>query len=210
VEYTLKNTYSSNGQDLWILDRVGPSGYFIEVGASDGISASNCYLLEQKGWSGVAIDPYTPNYPLLIQNRKCEICCAVIDSEERTTDFLCQTKSLSGHYGLSGITDHFPSSQHKQSIIDKYGGVLQKVQTHTLTNVLRLCNAPSHIDYLSIDTEGGDYNVLLGLNFDEFSVSYISVECANPQKFIDLLEPHKFRLIYDFKPWPDKMFGREN
>ena len=50
------------GEDriLWQVFRRRPSGYFIEVGAYDGVTLSNTYFLEQMGWCGLLVEPILP------------------------------------------------------------------------------------------------------------------------------------------------------
>lgn len=51
-----------------------PSGYFVDVGAADGFKLSNSYLLEQRGWSGIAVDPLLRNF----EQRRCRtVACPV-------------------------------------------------------------------------------------------------------------------------------------
>ena len=47
-------SYSQAGQDLWVLDKI-KKGYFLEIGAYDGIKFSNSLLLEENGWEGLLI-----------------------------------------------------------------------------------------------------------------------------------------------------------
>lgn len=50
------------------------NGYFVDVGAADGFKLSNSYLLERRGWSGIAVDPLLRNF----EQRRCRtVACPV-------------------------------------------------------------------------------------------------------------------------------------
>lgn len=50
--------YSQVGQDRWVINYFGENykGFFIDIGAYDGISISNTYALEKLGWKGICVD----------------------------------------------------------------------------------------------------------------------------------------------------------
>lgn len=61
--------YSQAGQDKWVLDKIA-KGFFVDVGAHDGIESSNTFALEQAGWEGLCIEP-SSFYDKLTENRNC-------------------------------------------------------------------------------------------------------------------------------------------
>ena len=68
--------YSQAGQDQWILEKTNSKrrGYFVDIGAYDGINYSNTLYLEKNlNWSGICIEPDVKTYESLIINRNC-IC----------------------------------------------------------------------------------------------------------------------------------------
>ena len=50
------------------------------------------------------------------------------------------------------------------------------VRTKTLTTIMNENNAPTFIDYLSIDTEGSELKILEGIDFDKYTFGYINIE----------------------------------
>ena len=84
-------TYSQFGQDLIVLDflKNKKNGFFIEIGASDGILLSNCYLLEKKyNWNGICIEPIPYKFDSLQKNRKCKcINKAIFSTSNMEVDF---------------------------------------------------------------------------------------------------------------------------
>ena len=82
---TLKDTYSQFGQDLDVIEyfKHKKNGYFIEIGATNGIDLSNTYLLEKKyNWNGICIEPQDSTYQDLIKNRDCHTDNSLLFSEK--------------------------------------------------------------------------------------------------------------------------------
>jgi len=68
-----KTNYSQLDQDLWILSKFDKDykGFFIDIGAHDGISLSNSFLLEQNGWHGACVEPSVTEFEKLKNSRSC-------------------------------------------------------------------------------------------------------------------------------------------
>jgi hypothetical protein len=76
----LATFYSQMGQDKWVSEKVFPgvkNGFFLDVGSGDGTFMSNTKALEQKGWTGICIDPFPRN----MQDRSCQIFKDVVFSK---------------------------------------------------------------------------------------------------------------------------------
>ena len=171
----LKDSYSQIGQDLQVINHYKnkENGYFIDVGANDGVTLSNTYLLEQKyGWTGICIEPLPSAFKKLegVRN-KSTICInkAVTDVTGQIVKFSVAEQDL-----LSGITEHL--SNHRAEQIKKSPLQLIDVETITLTDILDQNNAPSFIEYMSLDTEGTELMILNGLDFDKYKIGYINLE----------------------------------
>lgn len=146
--------YSQAGQDEWVHSIVGDAGFFVDVGAYDGVEHSNTFALEQRGWTGVCIEPNVQVFGTLhtmrsvtAGGRSACVCAAMSD---RTGDLRMTGDRIDGH----GQT---------------------YVKSMRLDDLLERLNAPA-IDYLSIDTEGHDLAVLQGMDFDRWTVRLITVE----------------------------------
>ena len=174
--YSEKNTplnieigmISQLGNDILVINKIYPNkrgGYFIELGAHNGVHLSNTLLLEKKyGWNGICIEPHPKLYEELQKNRNCETSNDLAFSVEgETVNF-----SLSDVF--SGITDH----------IDKYDFAKKGEQivltTTTLTDILDKHVAPSYIEYMSLDTEGTELEILRGLDMTKYKIGFMSVE----------------------------------
>lgn len=67
---------SQINQDIFVLSETSfkRNGYFVEFGATDGITLSNTYLLEKNfDWRGIVAEPLKSKYDILIKNRECHV-----------------------------------------------------------------------------------------------------------------------------------------
>jgi len=173
--------YSQYGQDRWLYENFfkdSPSGVFLEIGADDGVDKSNTLFFEESlGWKGICIEPSPKRFKLLEQNRTC-ICenYAVSDNVDEV-EFL----DIAGWgKGLSGII-HKYDSRHKRRIEDEVrhplnkGIEVVKVNTELLPNLLDK-HQITEIDFCTIDTEGGEYDILKTIDFNKYNIRIIIVE----------------------------------
>jgi FkbM family methyltransferase len=170
-----EKTYSQFGQDKIVLEYLQHkrNGFFVEIGASDGILLSNCYLLEESyNWDGICIEPIPYKFEKLQKNRKCKcIDKAVFSKSDLEVDF--SVHKYGEHYedGISGITDYL--DRHKSKV--KQNETIIKVKTQTLNEILEENNSPNIIDYLSLDTEGTELEILKSVNLNKYKFRIISV-----------------------------------
>lgn len=144
------------------------NGYFIDVGANDGINLSNTYLLERDyNWHGICIEPNMEIYSKLIKNRTA-ICSnkAVYSTSNEVIEFNEPNDSLFG-----GITQHI--DYHFKTLNNSKKTY---VNTITLTDLLDENKSPNFIDYMSLDTEGSELEILKGIDFDKYTFGYINLE----------------------------------
>ena len=164
---------SQLGQDLEVLKFYNnkENGFFVEIGASDGIIISNTYLLEtQYKWKGICCEPIPSSFEKLLKNRPNSIC---YDKAVYTDSGLTLNFDIANDFDLlSGISDHIDT--HK-SFVDKNKTVIQ-VQTISLLDVLSHANAPSFIEYMSLDTEGSEFEILRNFDFEKYTFGLIDVE----------------------------------
>ncbi|RDV26573.1 FkbM family methyltransferase [Alteromonas aestuariivivens] len=165
---------SQLGQDLWVLEKhkFKRDGFFIEFGATDGILLSNTYVLEKYfGWAGLCAEPNPRFFEQLKVNRSCTVseeCIAATSGE--TVEFIFADE----YGGMAAYADsdgHAAKRKAYQSINDKVS-----LSTISLADFLKKYEAPREIDYLSIDTEGSEYDILRDFPFDEWDIKCLSVE----------------------------------
>jgi FkbM family methyltransferase len=162
---------SQNAQDIFVLSTLGfkREGFFIEFGAADGITFSNTYLLEKRfGWSGIVAEPAKSWHRALEKNRNCIVDhrCVWAASGE-SIRFIDTSEPL-----LSTI-ESFSKSDGRES---RSSGEVYTVDTISLLDLLSDHGAPSTVDYLSIDTEGSELEILRNFDFSRYAIRVITVE----------------------------------
>jgi len=204
LEGLKKRSVSQLGQDLWVLEQTGykRGGFFVEVGATDGVLLSNTWLLEREfGWRGICAEPNPAFYEQLKQNRSCSVSEACIG--ERTgedVEFV-----MAGEYG--GMVKHAAQDNHaeRRSAYLADEGCITHLRTISLNDFLIKFNAPREIDYLSIDTEGSEYEILSAFPFENWQIDLLTVEhnyTAQREKRRDLLESRGYsRIEAEWDDW---------
>lgn len=159
-------------QDIFVLTQTGfkKNGFFVEFGATNGKDLSNTYLLEKEfSWRGILAEPARKWHADLRKNRNVSIETRCVYSVSgKQVNF---SEAPVGE--LSTISDYKDSDgfarqrKHSTNYI---------VETISLNDLLNTHNAPGEIDYLSIDTEGSEYDILKNLDFDAYRIAIITCE----------------------------------
>ena len=188
VEALKKLSTSQLGQDLWVLEKTNykENGYFVEFGATDGVLLSNSYLLEKVfNWDGICAEPNPDYFKRLVKNRDCKVSDACISaSSGEIVEFV-----LANEYG--GIAEMAKKGRHAEKVIAyQQEGNSVFLETLSLHDFLKAQNAPKVIDYLSIDTEGSEFEILKAFPFHEWEIRLISVEHN-----FELQREHIFHLL---------------
>ena len=181
---------SQMGQDKWVSEAVFPGlkhGYFLDVGSGDGTRMSNTKTLEQKGWTGICIDPFPKN----MQDRTCQVFKEVVFSKAG------ETVKFFAHPGLwGGVVDSL--SEHRKELLDT--APIVEFTTVTLRDILERAQAPRFIHYVSLDIEGGEINALKGFPFDQYQIGALTVEhnYFEPKRteIRTLMESHGYKYVH--------------
>ena len=168
----LLKTKSQSGQDLFVLSETGfkRNGFFVEFGATDGVELSNTHILEKEfGWDGILAELGKVWHERLNANRQCRIDtgCVWRVSEARLRFNQTDEPEFS-------TLDEFSSADEHAEI--RKSGTTYDVATISLGDLLKKHDAPERIDYLSIDTEGSEYEILRDFDFDEYRFGVITCE----------------------------------
>ena len=178
---------SQMGQDQWVFGEVfnrKKRGYFVEIGSADGITLNNTFLLETRyGWDGICIEADPAAFRQLKQFRKVTCLNQCVDDQEGEVEF--RAEGLLGGI-VSDETDNKPSANQAE----KKAATI-KLKTKPLATVLRECNAPRTIDYLSIDCEGAEERILKNFPFEEYKFICITIERPS-QLLRDLFARHQY------------------
>lgn len=166
-------SYSQLGQDLEVVKFYNNKreGFFIEIGAYDGIQLSNTYLLEKEyNWKGICAEPIPNVFDLLCNNRINSLCCnkAVYNESNKGLNFdIAHNCEL-----LSGISHNI---DFLKSEVDNNKTTIQ-VTTISFHDLLEKYQAPCFIEYLSLDTEGSELEILKSVDFQKYTFGLIDVE----------------------------------
>lgn len=177
--------------------KTGP-GFYVDVGCNAPIRYSNTFDLYLRGWRGICIDANSRIIDEFrrVRKRDVAICAAVSDSENEVTLYKSTEDAVStiDEQRIVEWKKHFEFPEAFQ----------ERMVTQTLTSLLDRCpNVPDEIDLLSIDVEGHDYKVLLGLDFDRYRPTVIVIEMHNfefesieKSEVYRLLVKKNYRLLY--------------
>lgn len=190
-------------QDLFVLlaTNFKKNGFFVEFGATNGMSLSNTYLLEKDfNWQGILAEPAKVWHADLEKNRGCSIDKNCVWSDSNSIlDFNEVTEAE-----LSTIKKY---SNNDWASKNRKNGLGYKVKTISLIDLLIKHNAPKVIDYLSIDTEGSEYEILSNFDFDSYQFRVITCEhnyTKMREKIYDLLTSKGYKRKYTgLSKWDD-------
>ncbi len=182
-------------QDLFVLRQLNNkrNGFFVEFGATDGVSLSNTFLLEKHyGWKGILAEPAHVWIEKLKKNRSCFI------------DTRCVWSKSGGTLGFYETKNAVLSTIDKYSNPDFLAGSREDrneyaVETISLNDLLSFYNAPTTIDYISIDTEGSEYEILKTFNFSKYFIRIITVEhnfSSKREDIFNLLTVNGFKRVF--------------
>ncbi len=191
-------------QDLFVLAELGfkRGGFFVEFGAANGRDLSNSWLLEKRyGWSGILAEPARCWHVPLAAHRSCAIehdC--VWKTTGETLEFLETAQPE-----LATLAEFQSVDKHANA---RRSAKRYKVKTVSLADLLARHHAPAAPDYLSIDTEGSEYEILREFDFERYPFKVITCEhnhTAARTKIFDLLTRagyvRKFKALSDFDDW---------
>jgi FkbM family methyltransferase len=145
-------------------------GYFVEFGAASGKELSNTWLLEKQfGWTGILAEPAKCWHERLAANRACvvEHRC-VWKSTGLELEFLEADAAE-----FATISAYQSSDMHAKA---RVSGKHYMVRTVSLGDMLVSHHAPSELDYLSVDTEGSEFEILNSLDFGRYPFKVITCE----------------------------------
>jgi len=191
-------------QDLFVsyFTEEKKNGFFVEFGATDGITLSNTYLFEQYcNWTGILAEPLPIWHNDLIKNRKCIIDKRCVFSESNLEKKFVNTYESPELSGLEDELKDYSSLDIDFNAETRKKKEIITVKTVSLEDLLKEHQAPSKIDYLSIDTEGSEFTILKNFNFKLYEISIITIE----HNFIDdqrnniksLLEKNNFVRVFE-------------
>jgi FkbM family methyltransferase len=198
------NSQSQLMQDIFVLCELNfkENGYFVEFGATNGVELSNSHLLEKEfGWKGILAEPAKVWHKDLRENRTSfiEEKCVWTNSSSILEFSEVSSPELSTILSYQNNGD-WASSQREQS-------TTYQVETISLVDLLDKYQAPKIIDYLSIDTEGSEFEILSNFDFSKYRFQAITCEhnyTPERERIYQLLTKNGYIRKYPFlSKWDD-------
>lgn len=197
-----KSSYGLDGLDQRLIAKLRQKyGYYVELGANDGVAQSNTLVLELAyGWRGVLIEPVSQTFSQLMRNRNAHrnslirAACVPFGHPKETLQIALSNLMSTPIISSSDIPDvraHVLGGTAPATQEIEY----EEVEARTLTSLLCEAGAPPTIDLLSLDVEGGELGVLGGLDFTKFKFRWILVETRSPHEILTFLRTHNYELV---------------
>ena len=181
-----KKSFSQFGEDLFIAEFFAnqKEGKYVDLGAFHPNRLSNTYLLFKKGWSGTNIDlnPITIDLFNLARKNDDNICCLMAGKENLLKDVYFEDWSAA-----NSITSNKNLSERKQMKTKTFESLIYK-----------------NFDFLNIDLEGHDYEILQTIDLRKFNPKLICIEilenCSDKENIFDFLKQFNYSFIKNLGP----------
>lgn len=204
--------YSQYKQDKF-LDKIvfngKKNGFFIDIGAHDGISLSNSFFFEKnRAWVGICIEPNPNVFSKLMQDRKSTNLNICIGEGNKTISF---TKIEGYSEMLSGVTDTY-APEHLKRIereVAIHGGNIQtiSVEMKRLDTIESIKN--KKVDFISIDTEGNELDVIRSIDFKNSDITCFVIENNyGDHEIAEILRRNNYNYIA--RLWCDDVYVHKN
>jgi FkbM family methyltransferase len=175
LEFCIAHAIKSKSQlfqDLFVIFcKAGKrDGFFVEFGATNGVTLSNSYILEKElNWKGILAEPAKDWHEHLPKNRTAAIDFRCVWS--KTGEQLEFMETPQGE--LSTIAQFAELDGNRDGRIESK---TYMVETVSLNDLLAFHKAPANMDFLSIDTEGSELEILTAFDFKKYSFDMMCVE----------------------------------
>jgi len=146
-------------------------GFFVDIGAHEGVKNSNTLYFEQLGWKGICFEPDPRNFKKLKRTRHCILYQKAVGKEKGIANFIKHPTCT----WVSGLDRTYESEHRKIFEVEDGSKHFIQVEVVNLNDILRKHNV-KRIDFLSIDTEGAEEEIISSINFDEFQIDVITLE----------------------------------
>lgn len=186
-----KGTFAQHGEDRFLLEYFkGKRGIYVDIGASHPFIISNTYLLWQRGWRGVTVEPIPYLHQRHLRYRHGDIALNVAVSDT--------AGQLNFHQLIPGVLSTFDAERAQRHLAE--GCVLRSVKPIEVVTLATICHnnlCGKEIDVLSIDVEGMDLLVLHGNDWSLMSPKLIVCEIneASATEIDNFLQQRRYRVI---------------
>lgn len=196
-------SFGLNQLDLRLIREIDTApGYYIEIGANDGVAQSNTLLLEVLyGWNGLLIEPAENTFAKLRRNRSVKrnfllrAACVSFEHRGKTVELIFSNLMSV----VTGLDSDVPNPRAHALAGERFlppGTAIESefVDCMPLNKALRLAGAPSAIGLLSLDVEGTELEVLRGIDFHKYRFGSILVESREVGRIEEFLRERGYEL----------------
>lgn len=175
----LRGSYSQKGEDLMINKYFNfkKRGFYIDIGASHPKKLSNTKFFYTKGWHGINIEPNPDRIKLFLQERK----------RDNNLNIGIGSKIKKCVFYEFEVAAFSTFSKKEATMLLRVGYKLKrkmKIQIYRLEDIMKKY-VSSDIDFMSVDTEGMDMDVLKSNNWEKYRPKLLCIETID---FINLLK----------------------
>ena len=183
----MKFSKSQIYQDLFILyfSKNKKNGKFIEIGGGNGVDLSNSYLLEKKyKWRGIICEPEKKSQRKILNKRSAKLEKRPITNKSEKNKIF-----------------YVNEDTYQSSLIvgTKYNSKL-KVDTISLNHLLKKNKIYNQVDYISIDTEGNEFDIIKNFNFKKYKVNFFTIEHnfnkKKREKIFKVMKKNKYERVF--------------
>jgi FkbM family methyltransferase len=174
------------------------TGFFVEIGAYDGLKMNSTKRLENLNWNGVCVEALPDRFEILKKNRSCSCINAVVYNYDGIVDF----GIVLDKPGWDGILTNLNSETLKKKI--------QSITLPCLTwDSLGL---PIKINYLQIDVEGSEQQILDTIDFKKYDIDYICLEDSKANlnngesDYLEFMKSKNYKIV--FQCWADTLYKK--
>lgn len=209
------------GLDLRLIEAIGGQrdGYFVELGANDGVRQANTYLLQKRfGWTGLLIEPHPARFEACVRNRAfgrrpSVVCAACVPADygDRFVELECSDlMSVARGMDLDDEAVFAHADKGAQFLGRREFRYSHGALARTLTSLLDEASAPQTIDLISLDVEGNELSVLRGLDLEKYSPTWVLIEVRDAG-VVDFILSNGFEEVAklsEYSTYSDTLFRR--
>ena len=213
LEFIVSNRWRSKSQisqDLFVLyfTQQKKDGYFIEIGACDGKHLSNTFALEKKGWTGIICEP-SRFWHQKMKNRKCVLSKKAVFSESGKK---LMFNEVPKYPELSGC-NHYLENDNNSKLRKDFTSY--EVETISLNDLIKKHLDNKQIDYISIDTEGSEFEILKDFDFKKHQVEIFTIEHnfleGKRDKIFKIMTENDYKRVFEtLSHWDDWYVKKNN
>ena len=191
-------TFSQFGEDREVLARLGPTGLYADVGANHPCKGNNTYLLYLAGWRGLTLEPIKSHCEQHRSIRPGDVCVNAAAGRWAASGTFHEVNPT-GFSTFDAAAAAALVAEHRAVPVDSY-----EVPVVTLANVWEEAFGPRRPDFVSIDTEGFEFEVLAGADLERLAPALVllelesAVDRGHRATLVDVMGDSGYTLVKQF------------